>query len=369
MPRLKNYIFTGNSDKSFFRKKLFGYFYHLDCISGEGLVNLLLVALKEISPAEFNYYLNFFLKKCINVNRSFSDAVDFLSIWLEKSPDTLFKKFENVILINELTKELIKENELKDEIRINELKNKLIKKLENELQIGLQKELQNELKIELQRPVKNEIRIKGLKKELEGEIQVNKLINKLEKINLTKKSEIDNLINELERTNLKFFFNRTEYSQDGANWRFPDLLEAFSSLVKKKLTTADEILFYLFETFDFSSIPDVFIREVIGYDQLQERIEKTTSVFQQALLSKINKFVAQNNTIDIGLHSRKYLQDKFKISQGEIKKVEKSEQEKRQVLSYALHNRFFSYSTVSSEKEKYHSYILPTSTTCKNGYV
>lgn len=73
-----------------------GFFYFLDCQSGEGLVNPLLKELKRnSSPDEFNYYLNFFLKKCININRSFSDAVEFLSIWLDNSPDSLLEKLRD----------------------------------------------------------------------------------------------------------------------------------------------------------------------------------------------------------------------------------------------------------------------------------
>lgn len=60
--------------------KLSNKYLRLDCESGEGLINPLLLELKKSSPEEFEYYLNFFLKKCININRSFSDAVEFLSI-------------------------------------------------------------------------------------------------------------------------------------------------------------------------------------------------------------------------------------------------------------------------------------------------
>lgn len=73
-------------------------YFRLDCESGEGLINPLLVKLKKTSNSEFEFYLEFILKKCINVNRSFSDAVVFLSIWLKKSPDTLLEKLKNAEL-------------------------------------------------------------------------------------------------------------------------------------------------------------------------------------------------------------------------------------------------------------------------------
>lgn len=61
-------------------------YYSLDCKSGEGLVNSLLKELnkkfikfkkkpEEQRKEEFEFYLEFFLRKCININRSFSDAV------------------------------------------------------------------------------------------------------------------------------------------------------------------------------------------------------------------------------------------------------------------------------------------------------
>ncbi|MEN9450427.1 MAG: hypothetical protein RJA83_1041 [Pseudomonadota bacterium] len=73
-------------------------YFSLDCQSGEGLINPLLPELKKISTREFEYYLNFILKKCININRSFSDAVEFLSIWLKKSPDSLLYQLKNAKL-------------------------------------------------------------------------------------------------------------------------------------------------------------------------------------------------------------------------------------------------------------------------------
>ena len=76
------------------QEELFNHFYKLDCDSGIGVVNPLLIELEKVSSTEFKKSLNFLLKKCINVNRDFSDAVKFLSIWLRKSPSTLLRRLE-----------------------------------------------------------------------------------------------------------------------------------------------------------------------------------------------------------------------------------------------------------------------------------
>jgi hypothetical protein len=89
-PFFKGYPYNKKS----YQRKLFNYFYKLDCNSGEGIVNPLLIKLEKISSAEFKNSLHFILKKCINVNRSFSDAIKFLSIWLKKSPYTLLIKLK-----------------------------------------------------------------------------------------------------------------------------------------------------------------------------------------------------------------------------------------------------------------------------------
>jgi hypothetical protein len=240
----------------------FNYFYSLDCQSGEGLKNPLLMKLRKISSAEFNYYLNFFLKKCINVNRSFSDAVEFLSIWLKKSPDTLLEKLKNA--------------------------------------------------------------------------------------------------------ELKRDFYRTEYDHDGDKWYFPKLLKDFAKLVDKE-NTADEILGYLFEIFDFFNIPETFVSVIIGYDRLpiciQEiRIGEMPSIFQQALLSKMNEFVAKNHTIDIGLRSRKYLQREM------FKKGESDKQENPQELVEYIKCHLFFYPTLRPQ-DRNHPYISSTESTCKSRYV
>lgn len=222
------------------------FFYSLDCRSGEGLVNLLLIELKKISNLEFKFYRKFILEKCINVNRSFSDAVEFLSIWVEKSPRSLF-------------------NQLKD-----------------------------------------------------GE--------------------------------LKQFFNRTEYDHDGNQWCFPKLLQIFSKLIEKNQVGANEILDYLFETFDFFSMPEIFVREVIGYDRLRECTEECHPGFKQALIFKMHSFVEENKMIDIGLNSRKYLNSE--IQDPEIQAaIKKKEQDKHiDYLKFASYvkNTIFYYPSKKS---------------------
>ncbi len=237
-----------NYSKYAYARKItkYNFFYSLDCQSGEGLVNSLLDELRNSSSREFNKYLNFFLKKCININRSFSDAITFLSIWLEKSPQRLLKELQNVTLIDELINELKKD--LRNEARINELR-KMI----------------------------------GIKK-------------------LKKKKQID----KLQQLSLKSFFNRTEYDREGNQWYFPKLLKTFEILIEREKITVGEILDYLFEVFDFFSTPDTFVVNIIGYDRLKACIEECPSIFKQALLLKMKEFIALNR-MDIGLRSYRYL--------------------------------------------------------------
>lgn len=202
------------------QKRLFNYFYKLDCNSGIGVVNSLLIELEKISSTEFKKSLNFLLKKCINVNRDFSDAVKFLSIWLEKSPSTLL------------------------------------------------------------------IRLK--------------------------------------RGSLKKFFYRTEYYHDGDQWYFPQLLDVFSLLVGKDIhksikVTAGDIIDYLFETFDFSNVPEDFIRGVIGYDRLEHCVREIPKIFKPALLIKIQEMIwqceANAQYMDIGRGSYAYLMKELDAKQ------------------------------------------------------
>lgn len=202
------------------QKRLFSYFYKLDCNSGIGAVNLLLLELEKISPAKFEKALSFILNKCINVNRDFSDAVRFLSIWLKKSPSTLLIK--------------------------------------------------------------------------------------------------------LKRGNLKKIFYRTEYYHDGDQWYFPQLLDAFSVLIGKDIhksvkATAGDVLDYLFEIFDFSNIPEDFIRGVIGYDRLEHCVREIPAIFKPALLIKIQEMIWQCERgaqyMDIGRASYAYLMKELAAKQ------------------------------------------------------
>lgn len=236
-----------------FNKKLtkHSFFYHLDCQSGQGLINPLLIELRKISSEEFEYYLFFFLKKCININQSFSDAIEFLSIWAEKSPDNLLKQLKKVKLLRDKKKEL--------------------EKLDNKL--------------------KNEK-------------------------NFFKKIKTVKLIKKLEETSLTNFFNRTEYDYEGDQWCFPKLLQVFSGLLEKKSVTANKILDYLFEIFDFFSMPEIFVGVIIGYDRLELCIKESPSVFKQALVSKVYEFVEFNKNsdidINIGSQSWKYLKNEIR---------------------------------------------------------
>lgn len=221
------------------------FFYSLDCRSGEGLVNLLLIELKKISNLEFKFYRKFILEKCINVNRSFSDAVEFLSIWVEKSPRSLF-------------------NQLKD-----------------------------------------------------GE--------------------------------LKQFFNRTEYDHDGNQWCFPKLLQIFSKLIEKNQVGANEILDYLFETFDFFSMPEIFVREVIGYDRLRKCTEECPPGFKQALILKMHSFLEENKMIDIGSNSRKYLNTEIQAIDNDIKRVKTGsvkQTEGQALIDYIKNGGLFIYPSI-----------------------
>lgn len=265
MPQIKRQISSKKDNKG--KSALEQYqaeFLKLDYKAGEGLNNPIFPLLKKTPLNIFERSINFILENCINVNRSFSDAVEFLSIWLKKSPHRLLIKLENISLIKELIKELKKES--KNETRIMELKNK--------------------------------IRIKELEK-------------KLEKKGLTESEKTDRLINKLEQSNLNFFFNRTEYSHEGDQWYFPKLLKIFEVLVNKT-NSAGKILNYVFEVFDFFNIPNTFVVEIIGYDRLQKCIEECPPIFKQVLVLKINMFVKLHKTINLGLQSQKFLNEEVK---------------------------------------------------------
>ncbi|MCH9637293.1 MAG: hypothetical protein WAW84_04975 [Candidatus Rickettsiella isopodorum] len=236
------------------------FFFYLDCAAGEGLINLLLTELKKISNLEFEFYLKFILKKCINVNRSFSDAVEFFSIWLEKSPDSLLEKLKNA--------------------------------------------------------------------------------------------------------ELKRYFNRTEFGHDGDKWYFPHLLHVFSTLIEKKSITATVILEYLFSTFDFFSIPEIFVTEVIGYDRLEGCIKESPTIFKQALLLKINDFVKKNETIDIGLRSFRYLnyERQFINPIKRIKTQSDKQTDRLELVAYTQTGGFFIYPEINNFNPSESSILFPRST-------
>ncbi len=191
----------------------FDKYYCLDCHSGEGQTNQLLNELnqyfilkkasKKQKKREFDFYLEFFLKKCININRSFSDAVWFMSIWLKISPDTLLKA--------------------------------------------------------------------------------------------------------LKADELALYFNRTEFHHEGDKWYFPKLLQTFETLVKAEQVQTKELIDQLFKVFNFFNMPETFVHEIIGYDQLERCIKEIPQVFKADLLLKINEFIQIDSTIYLGLHSHQYL--------------------------------------------------------------
>lgn len=229
------------------------FFYCLDCQSGEGLVNPLLSELKNTSSTEFKFYLKFILQKCINVNRSFSDAVEFLSIWLKKSPD--------------------------------------------------------------------------------------------------------NLLYQLKNAKLKQFFNRTEYDHEGLNWYFPTLLRKFAALVKEPVT-ADEILHYLFETFDFFSIPEIFVTDVIGYNRLEQCVKESPAIFRQALLLKMYEFVERNKTIDVGSISRTFLNNNLTTDDKKNIKAKlelEREKERQELISY-INGGLFTYRNGYSNEGEFNTH-------------
>ena len=226
------------------QKAISDRYFSLDCRSGEGLINPLLLKLKKITDDEFKYYLDFFLEKCINVNRSFSDAIEFLSIWMEKSPSIFF--------------------------------------------------------------------------------------------------------NQLKAGQLKQFFNRTEYDHDGDKWYFPELLDKVSLLVEKEFAPASEVLDYLFKTFDFFNMPEIFVTEVIGYDRLYKCIEECPAVFKQVLLLKMNKFVEQNETIDIGPRSRKYLNDETQLIDDSERVRSELQTEGQKLIAYIQNGGLFTYPSIKN---------------------
>ncbi len=78
----------------------------LDGDSGAGQNNVLLPALKNLTPVQFEACFEFIQTECTQFCWYFSDAIEFLSICLEKSSDLLFQKLES----SELKKNFINTN-------------------------------------------------------------------------------------------------------------------------------------------------------------------------------------------------------------------------------------------------------------------
>ena len=176
--------------------------FSLDKLSCERM-NYLIPFLEGISASEFESVIGTLLKKCFYINRAFSDAVDFLSIWLVKSPETLLPKL--------------------------------------------------------------------------------------------KKSE------------LKEFFFRTQYDKDGDDWPLIRLLHVFLPFLNEKELTPDKVMSYLFNNFCFLDTPDIFIRMIIGYDQLGQRLAQIHELFHQALLKKMAYIYRKG--INLGYHSNALVRD------------------------------------------------------------
>lgn len=123
-------------------------------------------------------------------------------------------------------------------------------------------------------------------------------------------------------------------------------MKILSPLIKQNLTTAEELLFNIFETFDFFAEPEIFVSEIIGYDRLEWCINKSPAIFKQALLSIVQEFVKQHNSIDIGARSRKYLNDA--IQGNAIQRTKIEEQTDRQEFALYLKNNLFSYPSIKN---------------------
>lgn len=182
------------------RNQIFREAYRLDRLSCEG-INCLLPFVKTLSSVEFEMVVDRLLKKCFYINRTFSDTVKFLSIWLRKSPHTLVAR--------------LKKNDLKE------------------------------------------------------------------------------------------FFCRIEYDKDGCEWPFPKLLHIFLPIMGEALKPR-HVIDYLFNTFCFFSMPQTFIWQVIGYDQLNLRLAQIDNVFHGPLLEKMSYFYCIGE--DLGPHSAERFQ-------------------------------------------------------------
>jgi hypothetical protein len=152
----------------------------------------------------------------------------------------------------------------------------------------------------------------------------------------------------------KKIFYRTEYYHDGDQWYFPELLADFSSLIGKSIhqsvkITADDILDFLFEIFDFSNIPEDFIRAVIGYDRLEHCVREISEIFKPALLMKIQEMILQCEAnaqyIDIGRASYAYLMKELAVKQ------------QAEITTLSV-KRFFRYYFLTKDNEGGSTYIF-----------
>ncbi|MCH9754500.1 MAG: hypothetical protein K0U11_01410, partial [Gammaproteobacteria bacterium] len=135
-------------------------------------------------------------------------------------------------------------------------------------------------------------------------------------------------------------------------------------LIEKKSITATVILEYLFSTFDFFSIPEIFVTEVIGYDRLEGCIKESPTIFKQALLLKINDFVKKNETIDIGLRSFRYLnyERQFINPIKRIKTQSDKQTDRLELVAYTQTGGFFIYPEINNFNPSESSILFPRST-------
>ena len=119
------------------------------------------------------------------------------------------------------------------------------------------------------------------------------------------------LLENLKNSKLKHYFDRTEFSYEGDQWFFPKLFQVFATFVEKEEITASDVVDYLFETFDFFSEPEVFVKDIVGYDRLKQCIEECPLTFKKALILKMIGFIDLNKAMDIGLNSYRYLNDEM----------------------------------------------------------
>lgn len=130
------------------------------------------------------------------------------------------------------------------------------------------------------------------------------------------------LLENLKNAKMKPYFDRTEFSHEGEEWLFPQLLHMFVNFVEKENMTANALMDRLFDIFDFFSVPEVLVHNIIGYDRLKACIEECPSIFKEILIQKMIEFIELNKTIDIGLNSYHYLTDEMQPIHPQYKKYQ-----------------------------------------------